>query len=154
LHKILVSWELFMHVYIYIYYRYIITYIPHKTSVVFALIHNMKSDPPSIIGLIQPYSLVKYSHAGLLVKLRGLQTCQVSRFNRETHDFWCFLTISRLSPQISRFSEFMKSSKSATSSYNKAHSSKLMLNVQRQNFVCVMFVLQSKKRVLLSLLFC
>ena len=152
-----------MHVYIYIYYRYIITYIPHKTSVVFALIHNMKSDPPSIIGLIQPYSLVKYSHAGLLVKLRGLQTCQVSRFNRETHDFWCFLTISRLSPQISRFSELMKSSKSATSSYNKAHSSKetshfisvlIMRNVQRQNFVCVMFVLQSKRRVLLSLLSC
>jgi hypothetical protein len=32
------------------------------------------------------------------------QTCQVSRFNGETHDFWCFLTISWLSPQISRFS--------------------------------------------------
>ena len=50
-----------------------------------------------------------------------LQTCQVSRFNRETHGFLCFLTISRLSPQISQFSELMKSSKSATSSYNKAH---------------------------------
>jgi hypothetical protein len=95
------------------------------------------------------------------------QTCQVSRFNRETHDFWCFLTISRLSPQISRFSELMKSSKSAKSSYNKAHSSKetshfisvlimrlWLRNVQRQNFVCVMFVLQSKRRVLLSLLSC
>jgi hypothetical protein len=33
------------------------------------------------------------------------QTCQVSRFNRETHDFLCFLTILRLSPQISRFSD-------------------------------------------------
>jgi hypothetical protein len=32
------------------------------------------------------------------------QICQVSRFNRETHNFLCFLTISRLSPQISRFS--------------------------------------------------
>jgi hypothetical protein len=42
----------------------------------------------------------------------------------KSHDFWCFLTISRLSPQISRFSELMKSSKSATSSYNKAYSSK------------------------------
>jgi hypothetical protein len=52
------------------------------------------------------------------------QTYQFSRFNRETHDFLCFLTISRLSPQISRFSELMKSSKSATSSCNKAHSSK------------------------------
>ena len=92
-----------------------------------------------------------------------LQTCQVSQFNRETHDFLCFLTISRLSPQISRFSELMKLSKSATSSYNKAHSSKetshfisilIMHNVQRQNFVCVMFELQSKRRVLLSLLSC
>jgi hypothetical protein len=33
-----------------------------------------------------------------------VQTCQVSQFNRETHDFLCFLTISQLSPQISRFS--------------------------------------------------
>jgi hypothetical protein len=73
-------------------------------------------------------------------------------------------TISRLSPQISRFLELLKSSKSATSSYGKAHSSKetshfiysvlIMRNVQRQNFVCVMFVLQSKRRVLLSLLSC
>jgi hypothetical protein len=27
------------------------------------------------------------------------QTCQVSQFNHETHNFLCFLTIIRLSPQ-------------------------------------------------------
>ena len=42
----------------------------------------------------------------IVISLRKcmVQTCQVSRSHRETHDFLCFLTISRLSTEISRFS--------------------------------------------------
>ena len=79
------------------------------------------------------------------------------------YELKCYKMHSYSRPAKSRFSELMKSLKSATSSYNKAHSSKetsqfisvlIMRNVQRQNFVCVMFVLQSKRCVLLSLLSC
>ncbi len=49
-------------------------------------------------------------HAELILAMdkeifgRKNQTCQVSRSYRETHDFLLFLTISRLSTEISRFS--------------------------------------------------
>jgi hypothetical protein len=99
-----------------------------------------------------------YQHCDML-----MQTCQVSRFNRETHDFWCFLTISRLSPEISRF--LAKSQLKPQVIPNTRGKTKyaiiscvvralVMYKLQCQNFVCVKFVLESKRRVLLNLLSC